>query len=105
MANRPEDRTRPLRPVFGAPIIGPRPLKPWPRLLESEGKVCYVFGRAKENPESEATDRILAEVSQKIASIHGKSVCGVYPFGTYARDEAGEKSVLDILIVPDQVES
>jgi predicted nucleotidyltransferase len=46
---------------------------------------------------------ILEELKLRLLALYGERLRGVYPFGSYARDEANEESDADILIVLDRV--
>jgi predicted nucleotidyltransferase len=46
---------------------------------------------------------ILAEFRLGLESLYGARLCGLYLFGSYARDEAEPESDIDVLIVLDQV--
>jgi len=47
---------------------------------------------------------LLAELKTSLAGLYGGRLKGVYLFGSYARNEAGEESDVDVLVVLDRVD-
>lgn len=54
---------------------------------------------------SETVRRILTELKERLASLYGDRLKGLYLFGSFARNEADEESDVDVLIVLDQVDN
>ncbi|MGC8731485.1 MAG: nucleotidyltransferase domain-containing protein [Halothiobacillaceae bacterium] len=49
--------------------------------------------------------KVLDELKTGLAELYGDRLKGVYLFGSCARDEAGEESDIDVLIVLDEVDN
>jgi len=53
---------------------------------------------------NEQVKRILAELREQLAVLYGERLRDVYLYGSYARDEAGEESDMDVMIVLNRVD-
>ena len=57
------------------------------------------------NPMNTKVRPILWKLKNRLSTLYGERLRGVYFFGSYARDEANEDSDADVLIVLDRVDN